>query len=59
MIRITDLRHRIIDIPELVMDARHIAVIGPNGSGKTTLLSVCSGIEDPRRGTVRLLDRRP
>jgi len=59
MIRITDLRHRIIDIPDLVMDTRHIAVIGPNGSGKTTLLSVCSGIEDPRRGTVRLLDRRP
>jgi len=57
MIHIADLRHRLLDIPELAVDARHIAVIGPNGSGKTTLLSVCSGIEEPEAGAVRLLDR--
>ena len=59
MIRITGLSHRILDIPDLALDARHIAVIGPNGSGKTTLLSVCSGIEEPDEGTVRLLGRPP
>jgi energy-coupling factor transport system ATP-binding protein len=59
MIRIANLRHRIVDIPDLAVDARHVAVIGPNGSGKTTLLAVCSGIEEPRNGTVRLLGRPP
>ncbi|MBA7465540.1 Energy-coupling factor transporter ATP-binding protein EcfA1 [subsurface metagenome] len=59
MIRIADLRHRLVDIPDLTADARHIAVIGPNGSGKTTLLAVCSGIEEPCAGTVRLLGRPP
>jgi len=59
MIRITDLRHRLVDIPDLAVDACHIAVIGPNGSGKTTLLSICSGIEEPGAGTVRLLGRPP
>jgi len=59
MIRITNLRHRLVDIPDLTIDARHIAVIGPNGSGKTTLLEVCSGIEEPRFGTVRILGRPP
>ncbi|WP_243670819.1 ATP-binding cassette domain-containing protein, partial [Methanoculleus chikugoensis] len=60
MIRITDLRHRLLDVPpDLAVDARHIAVIGPNGSGKTTLLSVCSGIEAPEAGSVRLLGRPP
>ena len=59
MIRIVNLRHRLIDIPDLTVDARHIAVIGPNGSGKTTLLAVCSGIEEPRAGTVQLLGRPP
>ncbi|MCE5339014.1 MAG: energy-coupling factor ABC transporter ATP-binding protein [Methanomicrobiaceae archaeon] len=59
MIRIVNLRHRLVDIPDLTVDARHIAVIGPNGSGKTTLLAVCSGIEEPRAGTVQLLGRPP
>lgn len=59
MIRITDLRHRLLDVPDLTTDARHIAVIGPNGSGKTTLLSICSGIEEPEAGSVRLLGRPP
>jgi energy-coupling factor transport system ATP-binding protein len=59
MIRIVDLRHRLVDIPDLAVDARHIAVIGPNGSGKTTLLSVCAGIEEPEAGTARLLGRPP
>ncbi len=59
MIRVAGLRHRIVDIPDLTVDARHIAVIGPNGSGKTTLLAISSGIEEPRAGTVRLLGRPP
>jgi len=59
MIRINDLRHRGLEIPELTLDARHIAVIGPNGSGKTTLLEVCSGIEEPGTGTIRILGRSP
>ncbi|HOI13720.1 MAG TPA: energy-coupling factor ABC transporter ATP-binding protein [Methanoculleus sp.] len=59
MIRIAELRHRLLDIPDLALDARHIAVIGPNGSGKTTLLAVSAGIEEPDAGTVRLLCRPP
>ncbi|MCK9308559.1 MAG: ATP-binding cassette domain-containing protein, partial [Methanoculleus sp.] len=59
MIRITDLRHRLLNIPDLRVDSRHIAVIGPNGSGKTTLLTVCAGIEEPSAGMVRLLGRPP
>ncbi|NLM29168.1 MAG: energy-coupling factor ABC transporter ATP-binding protein [Methanomicrobiales archaeon] len=59
MIHIRDLRHRIIDIPDLAIHARSVAVIGPNGSGKTTLLLVCSGIEEPRAGEVRILGRLP
>jgi energy-coupling factor transport system ATP-binding protein len=59
VIRISGLSHRVLDIPDLTVDARHIAVIGENGSGKTTLLSTCAGIEEPVAGTVRLLDRPP
>ncbi|MFA5614726.1 MAG: ATP-binding cassette domain-containing protein, partial [Methanoculleus sp.] len=59
MIRIANLRHRIVDIPDLVVNSRYVAVIGPNGSGKTTFLSICSGIEEPGKGTVRLLGRPP
>ncbi|MDV2482887.1 energy-coupling factor ABC transporter ATP-binding protein [Methanoculleus sp. Wushi-C6] len=56
MIRIAGLRHRVLDIPDLALEARQIAVIGENGSGKTTLLEVCAGIEEPGEGTVRFLD---
>jgi energy-coupling factor transport system ATP-binding protein len=59
VIRIAGLAHRLVEIPDLTVDARHIAVIGQNGSGKTTLLSVCAGIEEPGAGTVRLLSRPP
>lgn len=59
MIWIVGLQHRFLEVPDLTLDARRIAVIGPNGSGKTTFLSVCSGIEEPRTGTVRLLGRPP
>ncbi len=59
MIRIVNLRHRLVDISDLTINKHHIAVIGPNGSGKTTFLSVCSGIEEPRRGSIRLLERPP
>ena len=58
MIRITDLRHKLLDIPDLSV-ARHIAVIGPNGSGKTTLLSVCAELEEPKRGRVQILGKPP
>ncbi len=59
MIRIINLQHRIVDIPDLAVDTRHIAVIGPNGSGKTTFLELCSGIEEPRAGTIRISGRPP
>ncbi|HRD25400.1 MAG: energy-coupling factor ABC transporter ATP-binding protein [Methanoculleus sp.] len=59
MIRINGLRHRVLEIPDLELDARHIAVIGPNGSGKTTLLEVISGIDEPETGTIRILGRPP
>lgn len=59
MIRIAGLRHRVLAIPDLTLEARQIAVIGANGSGKTTFLEVCAGIEEPAAGTVRLLGRPP
>ncbi|KUG19033.1 MAG: energy-coupling factor ABC transporter ATP-binding protein [Methanomicrobiaceae archaeon] len=57
MIRIEGLRHRILDIPDLVIGAGRTAVIGPNGSGKTTLLELCAGMETPESGAVTLHGR--
>lgn len=37
--------------------AAHTAVIGPNGSGKTTLLRAISGLEQPVKGQITVLDR--
>jgi energy-coupling factor transport system ATP-binding protein len=59
MIRIIGLRHRLVKIPALDVDARHVAVIGPNGSGKTTLLNLCAGMEEPDEGSILLAGRRP
>lgn len=59
MIRITGLQHRFIEIYDLRVDERHIAVIGPNGSGKTTLLEICSGIEEIHAGSVQILGKSP
>lgn len=36
-----------------VEEGRIATVLGPNGAGKTTLLKTLSGINDPKRGTVR------
>ncbi len=34
-----------------------LAIVGKNGIGKSTLLKVLIGLLEPRRGTVRLLER--
>ena len=36
-----------------VNEGRMATVLGPNGAGKTTLLKTLSGINDPKRGSVR------
>jgi branched-chain amino acid transport system ATP-binding protein len=36
-----------------VPEGRIATVLGPNGAGKTTLLKTLSGINDPKRGTVK------
>jgi ABC-type Mn2+/Zn2+ transport system ATPase subunit len=38
---------------------RMVALIGPNGSGKTTLLRCLLGLQQPLRGSVRLLGEGP
>ncbi len=59
MIQITDLRHRLLDIPALTIGEGCTAVIGPNGSGKTTLLELCAGMEAPEAGSIAIGGRRP
>jgi len=59
MIRITGLRHRLLDIPELSIGPGYTAVIGRNGSGKTTLLEICAGMEVPESGTITISGREP
>jgi energy-coupling factor transporter ATP-binding protein EcfA2 len=58
VIRITGLSHRILEIPELLLPAGRVAVIGPNGGGKTTLLRLVAGIDLPSRGEI-LVDGLP
>jgi zinc transport system ATP-binding protein len=42
-----------------IFDGEFAAFIGPNGGGKTTLLRLILGLEEPRRGTIRVFDRHP
>ncbi|HZD44243.1 MAG TPA: ATP-binding cassette domain-containing protein, partial [Methanomicrobiales archaeon] len=54
MITLTDIQHRILEIPRLEIGNGLTALIGPNGSGKTTLLEICAGMTLPERGSIRL-----
>ncbi|HJL57550.1 MAG TPA: ABC transporter ATP-binding protein, partial [Arenicellales bacterium] len=46
----------ILDEIELsVMPGDAVAITGPSGSGKSTLLGLLAGLEDPSRGSIRLL----
>lgn len=46
------------DVSLEVPEGRIVSVIGPNGSGKSTLVRVVCGMLSPKRGEVRLGDRR-
>jgi energy-coupling factor transport system ATP-binding protein len=59
MIRITGLRHRLLDIPDFSIGSGYTAVIGRNGSGKTTLLELCAGMETPESGAITISGREP
>jgi putative ABC transport system ATP-binding protein len=43
------------DIDLSVMPGDAVAITGPSGSGKSTLLGLLAGLEDPSRGSIRLL----
>ena len=58
MIAIRGLSHRILEIPDLLIPAGSVAVIGPNGGGKTTLLRLLAGIDLPVSGEI-LIDGLP
>jgi putative ABC transport system ATP-binding protein len=48
-----------LPVPALAVDrlhvvaGEHVAVTGPSGSGKSTLVNIVTGLERPRRGTIR------
>lgn len=44
------------DIHFSVDKGHGISIVGPSGSGKTTLLGLCAGLDEPTRGTVKLMD---
>jgi ABC-2 type transport system ATP-binding protein len=49
--------HRALDDVSFTIEPRTItALVGPNGAGKSTLMRVCSGLERPYAGRVRLQD---
>ncbi len=45
------------DIDLVIGDAEFIGVLGPNGSGKTTLMRAILGLQPPRSGRIRVLDK--
>lgn len=59
MIEIIALSHRVLEIPELLIPAGRVAVIGPNGGGKTTLLRLLAGIDLPEEGEILIDDLPP
>jgi energy-coupling factor transporter ATP-binding protein EcfA2 len=52
VIAIRGVSHRILEIPDLLIPAGRVAVIGPNGGGKTTLLRLLAGIDLPVAGEI-------
>jgi len=58
VIAIRGLSHRILEIPDLLIPAGRVAVIGPNGGGKTTLLRLLAGVDLPFSGEI-LIDGIP
>ena len=36
-----------------------VAMIGPNGAGKTTLIKLLLGLQQPKRGTIKVFDALP
>jgi zinc transport system ATP-binding protein len=42
-----------------IRESSFVAVIGPNGGGKSTLLYLLLGLQDPRRGELKIFGRSP
>lgn len=59
MILIKELKHHLIEIPDLHVDGKRIALIGRNGSGKTSFLELLAGIEVPIEGEIYLGGKQP
>jgi energy-coupling factor transport system ATP-binding protein len=59
MIRIENLRHRILAIDSLSLGKGVTSIIGANGSGKTTLLKICAGITVPDTGSILIQGIEP
>jgi len=49
--------HAVNDVTLDVWPGQMTAIVGRSGSGKTTLLNVIAGLDEPTRGTVRVLGR--